>query len=118
MLKLPFASETDPPTYNNPSINLAKLEGGTVYNKVPESCNMAIDIRYLPKQSADEILQQIREAADAKIDVHIIINPVKTKADNPYRSIGCFRKAKDTVRASKHLWSARIIRRLVFYQTP
>ncbi|SDJ02549.1 M20 family metallopeptidase [Alteribacillus bidgolensis] len=84
ILKLPFAAETEPPMYNNPSINLAKIEGGTVYNKVPEHCKMSIDIRYLPKQSVDDIIKQIKEAADAKVDVHIINDPVKTQADDPY----------------------------------
>jgi len=84
ILRLPFAEETAPPLFDKPSINLAKLSGGTVYNKVPETCKMALDIRYLPEQSPDKIFNQIIEITDGEVKVHIINGPVETKADNPY----------------------------------
>ncbi|WP_240376793.1 M20 family metallopeptidase [Bacillus piscicola] len=86
ILELPFAQETDRPMFDKPSINLATLTGGTVYNKVPESCKMSIDIRYLPEQSPEKIQKQIKELTDGDGDVHLHTchNPVKTKADNPY----------------------------------
>ncbi|SER32914.1 succinyl-diaminopimelate desuccinylase [Gracilibacillus ureilyticus] len=84
ILRLPFAEETDPPFFDKPSINLARLSGGTVYNKVPELCEMALDIRYLPKQNPDEIYQQIKEITDGEVNIHICNEPVKTKADHPY----------------------------------
>ncbi|WP_163583077.1 M20 family metallopeptidase [Gracilibacillus saliphilus] len=84
ILKLPFAEETCPPLYDKPSINLAQLKGGKVYNKVPEVCDMAIDIRYLPNQSPDDIYQQIKEITDGEVNIHICNDPVKTKSDNPY----------------------------------
>lgn len=84
ILKLPFAEETCPPLYDKPSINLAKLSGGTVYNKVPEVCKMALDIRYLPNQSPDSIYQQINQITDGDVSIHICNDPVKTEADNPY----------------------------------
>ncbi|WP_227937944.1 M20 family metallopeptidase [Alkalihalobacillus deserti] len=84
ILQLPFAKETAPPIYDKPSINLAKLKGGTVYNKVPEHCEMSLDIRYLPDQSPDEIFNQIEDITDGKVNIHICNGPVKTKEDNPY----------------------------------
>ncbi|MCE7791126.1 M20/M25/M40 family metallo-hydrolase [Salipaludibacillus sp. CUR1] len=85
ILELPFAQETAQPMFNKPSINLAKLNGGTVYNKVPEKCHMSLDIRYLPEQSPDEIIKQIEEiTTDGKVSVHITNRPVTTKEDNPY----------------------------------
>ncbi|WP_332694354.1 M20 family metallopeptidase [Halalkalibacter lacteus] len=84
IILLPFAQETAPPMYDKPSINLAKLKGGTVYNKVPEKCEMSLDIRYLPDQSPDEIFKQIQGITEDKVNIHICNGPVKTKEDNPY----------------------------------
>ncbi|WP_087973276.1 M20 family metallopeptidase [Oceanobacillus rekensis] len=84
ILELPFAEETSPPMYDKPSINLAKIHGGTVYNKVPESCKMSLDIRYLPEQSPDEIFKQIQEITEGTISTHMRNRPVKTKEDNPF----------------------------------
>lgn len=82
--ELPFAEETAPPMYDKPSINLAKIHGGTVYNKVPESCEMSLDIRYLPDQSPDEIVKQIQNITEGTVTIHNRNRPVKTKEDNPY----------------------------------
>ncbi|MFC4402267.1 M20 family metallopeptidase [Gracilibacillus xinjiangensis] len=84
ILRLPFAEEIEPPFFDKPSINLARLSGGTVYNKVPEICEMALDIRYLPNQNPDVIYQQIKEITDGKVQIHICNDPVKTEADDPY----------------------------------
>ncbi|WP_018923525.1 M20 family metallopeptidase [Salsuginibacillus kocurii] len=87
ILKLPFAQEKAPPMYDKPSINLAKIKGGTVYNKVPETCKMSIDIRYLPEQSPDDILAQIKERTEGTVHVHNVSDPVTTDADNPFVKI-------------------------------
>ncbi|MDL4841981.1 M20 family metallopeptidase [Aquibacillus rhizosphaerae] len=84
ILQLPFAHETGPPIYDIPSINLATIKGGTVYNKVPERCEMSLDIRYLPDQSPDEIFKQIQGITDGTVSIHICNAPVKTKEDNPF----------------------------------
>jgi succinyl-diaminopimelate desuccinylase len=83
ILELPFAQESSP-MFTRPSINLAKIQGGTVYNKVPDLCEMSLDIRYLPDQSPEDIVQQIQAITDGTVTIHICNNPVKTKADNPY----------------------------------
>lgn len=83
ILELPFAQERSP-MFTKPSINLAKIQGGTVYNKVPDLCEMSLDIRYLPDQSPEDIVHQIQAITDAAVTIHNCNNPVKTKADNPY----------------------------------
>ncbi|MBY0148985.1 M20 family metallopeptidase [Neobacillus niacini] len=83
ILELPFAQESSP-MFTKPSINLAKIQGGTVYNKVPDLCEMSLDIRYLPDQSPEDIVHQIQAITDATVTIHMFNNPVKTKADNPY----------------------------------
>ena len=83
ILELPFAQE-DSPMFTKPSINLAKIHGGTVYNKVPDQCDMFLDIRYLPDQSPEDIVHQIQTITDGTVTTHMCNHPVKTKADNPY----------------------------------
>lgn len=83
ILELPFAQESSD-MFNRPSINLAKIQGGTVYNKVPDLCEMSLDIRYLPDQSTEDIIHQIQAITDATVTVHNLNNPIKTKADNHY----------------------------------
>ncbi|SDN76527.1 M20 family metallopeptidase [Alkalicoccus daliensis] len=84
IFKLPFAKESEPPMYEGPSINLAKISGGDAYNKVPKRCEMSLDIRYLPSQSPQEIIRQIEEITEGDIHVNDISDPVVTKEDNPF----------------------------------
>ncbi|WP_249870089.1 M20 family metallopeptidase [Oceanobacillus saliphilus] len=84
ILELPFAQETSPPMFGNPSINLAKIKGGTVYNKVPDRCEMSLDIRYLPEQLPEDIVKQIQNITEETVTIHSQNRPVKTKEDNPY----------------------------------
>lgn len=81
ILDLPFSKESSE-LYENPSINLSKMTGGEVYNKVPDSCRMSLDIRFLPTQTPDEILSQVKSVAGEKISVHMIGDPVKTKVED------------------------------------
>jgi succinyl-diaminopimelate desuccinylase len=79
---LPFMTEKSM-FYDGPSVNLAKLTGGDVYNKVPDRCSMWLDIRYLPEQQAEEVLRQVAGVIP-DITVHAIGEPVRTRADDPY----------------------------------
>ena len=44
---LPFSRESSE-MFDRPSINLGRIEGGDALNKVPDRCEMAVDVRYLP----------------------------------------------------------------------
>ena len=44
---LPFTRESSE-MFDRPSINLGRIEGGDALNKVPDRCEMAVDVRYLP----------------------------------------------------------------------
>ncbi|MED1203413.1 M20 family metallopeptidase [Heyndrickxia acidicola] len=83
ILSLPFTKDSSE-FYLSPSINLAKISGGTVYNKVPDLCTMSLDIRFLPQQSKEEILKQIQNITDARIHIHHTGEPVKTRKEDPY----------------------------------
>lgn len=80
---LPFTKEKSE-LYNSPSVNLSKIEGGDVYNKVPDYCKMCLDIRFLPEQNPMEILKQIKDAAGVQVHIYAIGNAVKTKIDDVY----------------------------------
>jgi succinyl-diaminopimelate desuccinylase len=56
---LPFAAGRSE-YYERPSINIGRIQGGDVVNKVPDHCRMDVDIRYLPNQDPHEVLRQIR----------------------------------------------------------
>ena len=46
---LPFAAESSE-LFDRPSINLGRIMGGDALNKVPDTCVIDVDIRYLPEQ--------------------------------------------------------------------
>lgn len=83
ILNLPFAKEKSE-LYEFPSINLSKIEGGDVYNKVPDYCKMSLDIRFLPEQKSDEIIKQIEKVVQTQVNIHSYGDPVKTKVDDMY----------------------------------
>src|SRR4028119_493823 len=59
VLKLPFATERSD-LFPYPSVNLARIIGGDVLNRVPDRCTYDLDIRYLPGQDPKGIARQIR----------------------------------------------------------
>src|SRR4051794_23086910 len=63
---LPFSRESSD-LFDRPSINLARIVGGDAFNKIPDTCCMDIDIRYLPGQDPGAILAQIREIGDLTV---------------------------------------------------
>lgn len=80
---LPFTGEKSD-FYESPSINLAKIRAGEVYNKVPDKCMLSFDIRYLPTQDKDDIVRQIEEITDGKLIEKMFSQPVHTRVDDPY----------------------------------
>jgi succinyl-diaminopimelate desuccinylase len=63
---LPFAGQSSA-LFDRPSINLGRILGGDALNKVPDTCVIDVDIRYLPEQEPDAILAQVAELKDAEI---------------------------------------------------
>jgi len=56
---LPFASQSSE-LFDRPSINLGRILGGDALNKVPDTCFIDVDVRYLPEQDPDAILDEVR----------------------------------------------------------
>jgi succinyl-diaminopimelate desuccinylase len=80
---LPFSRESSD-LFDRPSINLARIVGGDAFNKVPDACTMDVDIRFLPNQRPDEILEQIRAIGDLEILKTFIRAPTMVSRSNPY----------------------------------
>lgn len=80
---LPFSRESSE-LFDRPSINLARIEGGDAFNKVPDRCVMEVDIRYLPEQDPGEILDQIRSVAELTVQRCFTRRPAIVSRTNPY----------------------------------
>jgi succinyl-diaminopimelate desuccinylase len=80
---LPFSRESSE-MFDRPSINLGRIQGGDAINKVPDRCEMAVDVRYLPGQDAGEILAQVRQIADIEVERTFIHPSVGVSRHNPY----------------------------------
>jgi succinyl-diaminopimelate desuccinylase len=80
---LPFSRESSD-LFDRPSINLSRIDGGDAFNKVPDSCSMDVDIRYLPTQDPGEILAQIRAIPDLDVVKCFIRAPALVSRRHPY----------------------------------
>jgi succinyl-diaminopimelate desuccinylase len=63
---LPFASRSSE-LFDRPSINLGRILGGDALNKVPDTCYIDVDVRHLPEQDPDEILEEVAGIEGAKV---------------------------------------------------
>ncbi len=80
---LPFARESSE-LFDRPSINLGRIQGGDAINKVPDLCQMVVDVRFLPEQDPEQILAQVREIPDARIVRTFVYPPVTVSRSDPY----------------------------------
>jgi succinyl-diaminopimelate desuccinylase len=80
---LPFSRESSE-LFDRPSINLGRIQGGDALNKVPDRCEMAVDIRFLPEQDPQEILEQVKGIRDAQVTRTFTYPPVTVPRTNPY----------------------------------
>lgn len=80
------------PLHTPPTINLGSIHSGTAPNIVPALCKIQLDIRYLPGDSSDAILNDIKDSIKeiereypARFDLKIISDqpPTVVPADNP-----------------------------------
>jgi succinyl-diaminopimelate desuccinylase len=80
---LPFTRESSE-MFDRPSVNLGRIEGGDAINKVPDHCTMAVDVRYLPDQDPQEILDQVKSIEAIEITDTFVYPPVTISRTNPY----------------------------------
>ena len=84
VLELPFAKEKSE-LFPYPSINMARIVGGDVINRVPDRCTYDLDIRYLPEQNPEEITRQIR-SIDVPAEARVLFahEPTYVSRNSPF----------------------------------
>ena len=70
--------------FDRPSINLGRIEGGDAINKVPDTCVMEVDIRFVPGQNPELILEDIRAIDDIAVEVVFEREPAYVANDNEF----------------------------------
>jgi succinyl-diaminopimelate desuccinylase len=80
---LPFARESSE-LFDRPSINLGRIAGGDAFNKVPDRCEMVVDVRYLPGQDPGAILAAVRALPDVTVASTLTRAPAHVARTNPY----------------------------------
>lgn len=80
---LPFARHSSE-LFDRPSINLGRIVGGDALNKVPDRCTIDVDIRYLPDQDPEEILDQVRALPDAEATALMTRPPAVVDRDSGF----------------------------------
>jgi succinyl-diaminopimelate desuccinylase len=91
--------------FDRPSINVARIVGGDAFNKVPDSCTMDVDIRYLPNQDPGEILADVRALGDVRIVKTFQRAPARVSRSNPY--VRALREAVSNSLDDEALWVGR-----------
>jgi succinyl-diaminopimelate desuccinylase len=80
---LPF-TRVSSEMFDSPSINLGRIHGGDALNKVPDECTIFVDVRYLPGQDPEEVLDQIRTIPGIEVTRTFIHPPVMVSRTDPY----------------------------------
>src|SRR5918995_4768308 len=80
---LPFARDSSS-LFDRPSINLGRIWGGDALNRVPDTCFIDVDVRFLPEQEPDEILGQIDGLADTRVIANFRRPPAVVEPDSPF----------------------------------
>ncbi len=80
---LPFAGQSSE-LFDRPSINLGRILGGDALNKVPDSCVIDVDVRYLPEQDPGEILAQVRGLQGTRVISTFSRPPAEVDPELPY----------------------------------
>lgn len=80
---LPFMSATSE-MFPGPTVNLGRITGGDVLNRVPDDCRLYLDVRTLPGQSTEDVLAQIR-GLDEEVEVDVLVArpPADLSPDHP-----------------------------------
>ena len=80
---MPFARESTE-LFDRPSINLGRIWGGDAFNKVPDTCMVDIDVRYLPGQDPDAIRGAVEALPDVTVVSVLHREPAIVERSNPF----------------------------------
>jgi len=80
---LPFTRESSD-LFDRRSVSLGRIAGGDAMNRVPDHCEVEVDLRYLPGQDAEEILAAIEAVEGARITWVFHREPIVVDRENHY----------------------------------
>jgi len=80
---LPFTRQSSD-LFDRPSINLGRIWGGDALNKVPDTCVIDVDVRFLPEQDPAAILEQVAALPDTRVVSTFRRPPAVVSPDSPY----------------------------------
>ncbi len=80
---LPFASRSSE-LFDRPSINLGRILGGDALNKVPDTCFIDVDVRYLPEQDPEAIIEEVAGIPGATVVSTFRRPPAAVDPDSPF----------------------------------
>ncbi len=80
---LPFARQSSA-LFDRPSINLGRIWGGDALNKVPDTCVIDVDVRFLPEQDPEEILAQVEGLPDTRVLTTFRRPPAVVEPSDPF----------------------------------
>jgi succinyl-diaminopimelate desuccinylase len=80
---LPFARESSD-LFDRPSINLGRIWGGDALNKVPDTCVIDVDVRYLPGQDPEAIKEAVNGLGDATVVKVFHRQPAIVSREDPF----------------------------------
>ena len=83
---LPFTRESSD-LFDRPSVSLGLINGGDAVNRVPDQCRIDLDIRYLPGQDPDEILDAVGAQPDVEIVKVFHREPIVVPREDPYLQV-------------------------------
>jgi succinyl-diaminopimelate desuccinylase len=66
------------------SLNLGRILGGDAVNKVPDVCTIDVDVRFLPGQDSQEILDAVNSLPDTHVVKTFRRSPAIVRRENPY----------------------------------
>jgi succinyl-diaminopimelate desuccinylase len=74
------------PLLGTPSISVNLIKGGVAINVIPDKCEIELDIRLLPDQTPEQILETLRQIGGSDVEFKLIDfkKPVVTEISNPF----------------------------------
>ncbi|MFC1722911.1 M20 family metallopeptidase [Nanoarchaeota archaeon] len=64
-----------------PTINIGTITGGSVPNSVPDSCSSVLNIRYLPSQKPESIIEELKTVAGKDFKFKILLDIPATEME-------------------------------------
>jgi len=74
------------PLLGRPSISVNLIRGGVAINVIPDKCEIELDVRLLPDQNPEQVLESLRQLGGREVELSVIDfkKPVVTDVSNPF----------------------------------